>query len=357
MDSAQQAGAAVAERSRWERVQLTSDRLLARTSGRGWLDLLFVPAVIVALFIYFASVNENFLDSRNLTNITIQASVLAIVSFGVTYVILAGELDLSVGSGVALASVIAAFVMRDTGSVVLGVLVALGVGLAIALFNGLVVTKLEVPSFIATFGMFVMAAGIALATTDGGVVTGLPDGISAIALEGFLGLRWIVWITIAVFLVLFFVQTQTAFGVRTFAVGGNRQAARLVGIKVDRIIIGTFLITGITVGIAAFVLTARLESGQPKAEELLALDAITAIVIGGTSIFGGRGSLTRTLFGVLLIAILINGLSLEGVGDDIRRIILGCVLIGAASVDYFRGRFLPRRRARRRAELAAEAAT
>ncbi len=355
-DSPEPTATADAERSRWERIQLTSDRVLARTSGRGWLDLLFVPLVIVGLFIYFASVNEFFLESRNLTNITVQASVLAIVSFGVTYVILAGELDLSVGSGVALSSVIAAFVMRDTGSILLGVLAAIGVGLAIATFNGLVVTRLEVPSFIATFGMLVIASGLALAATDGGVVTGLPDGISNIALEGFLGLRWIGWITIAVFAVLVFVQTQTAFGVRVFAVGGNRQAARLVGINVNRIRLLVFLVSGAAMGIAAFVLTARLESGQPKGGVLLELDAITAIVIGGTSIFGGRGSLTRTLFGVLLIAILLNGLSLEGVGDDIRRIIIGCVLIGAASVDYFRSRLLPRRRERRRAALATEGA-
>lgn len=355
-DSSGSAAAADGERSTWQRVQLGSDRLLARTSGRSWIDLLFVPAVIVALIIYFASVNEFFLESRNLTNITIQASVLAIVSFGVTYVILAGELDLSVGSGVALASVMAAFVMRDTGSVLLGVLVALGVGLAIATFNGLVVTRLEVPSFIATFGMLVIASGLALAATDGGVVSGLPSGISVIATEGFLGLRWMVWITIAVFAVLFFVQTQTAFGVRVFAVGGNRQASRLVGITVDRVRMLTFLISGVTMGIAAFVLTARLEAGQPKGGTLLELDAVTAIVIGGTSIFGGRGSLTRTLFGVLLIAVLINGLSLEGVGDEIRRIIIGCVLIGAASADYVRTRLLPERRERRQAELAAEGA-
>ena len=341
-------------RSMGARVLLASDWLLGRTSARGWIDLLFVPAVIVGLFIYFASVNEFFLESRNLTNITVQASVLAIVSFGVTYVILAGELDLSVGSGVALASVIAAFVMRDTGSILLGFLVALGVGLAIATFNGLVVTRLEVPSFIATFGMLFIAGGLALAATDGGVVSGVPSGISVIAKEGFLGLRWIVWITLAVFAVLFFIQTQTAFGVRVFAVGGNRQASRLVGIAVDRVRMTVFLISGVTMGIAAFVLTARLESGQPKGGILLELDAVTAIVIGGTSIFGGRGSLTRTLFGVLLIAVLINGLSLEGVGDDIRRIIIGCVLIAAASADYFRTRMLPERRQRRQAKLAAE---
>ena len=350
-DSTEPTAASGGEPAGWERVRLASDRLLARTSGRGWIDLLLVPAAALGLFIYFASVNEFFLESRNLTNITVQASVLAIVAFGVTFVIFSGELDLSVGSGVALASVIAAFVMRDTGSILLGVLVALGVGLAIATFNGLVVTKLEVPSFIATFGMLVIASGLALAATDGGVVTGVPSGISVIAKEGILGLRWIVWITIAVFAVLFFVQTQTAFGVRVFAVGGNRQASRLVGIAVDRVRLTVFLISGVTMGIAAFVLTARLESGQPKGGILLELDAVTAIVIGGTSIFGGRGSLTRTLFGVLLIAILINGLSLEGVGDEIKRIIIGCVLIAAASADYVRTRHLPERRERRRAEL------
>lgn len=328
------------------RARRGADNWLARSGARGWADLLFVPAVIVLLVLYFSWTNEFFLTSLNLTNIFLQASVLAIVAFGVTFVILAGELDLSVGSGVALTSVVMAFVMSDTGSIPLGIAVGLAVGLTIGLVNGLIVTKLEVPSFIATFGMLVIVHGIALAATDGGVVTGLPPELRNLALEGFLGIRWLIWITIGVFAVLYFVQTQTAFGVRVFAVGGNRAAAHLAGIKVNRIRLMVFLISGLTIGIGALALTARLESGQPNGGGLLELDAIAAIVIGGTSIFGGRGSLARTLFGVLLIAVLRNGLDLEGVNDDLKQIIIGCVLIAAASAEFVRRRIPERRTAR-----------
>jgi ribose transport system permease protein len=316
----------------------------ARTGAHGWADLLFVPAVTIALVVYFASTNEFFLTSINITNIFIQGSVLAIVAFGVTFVILSGELDLSVGSGIALVSVVSAFAMRDVG-VLPGVAIGVVVGLAIGFINAVIVTRLEVPSFIATFGMLVMAHGLALSLTSGGVVAGLPFSVGNLALEGFLGIRWIIWLTILVFVVLYFIQTQTAFGTRVFAVGGNRQAAHLTGINVRRVRALVFLISGVTMGIAGIALTARLASGQPNAGTLLELDAIAAIVIGGTSIFGGRGSLARTLWGVLLIAILRNGLDLEGVGDDLKQIIIGLVLIAAASADFVR-RYLQRRQQR-----------
>lgn len=323
-------------------LQALRSRLSQASAGR-WADVLFVPVAIIVLVVYFASVNEYFLTSLNVENIFYQATVLAIVAFGVTFVILAGELDLSVGSGVALSGVVAAFVMVDTGSILLGVLTAVGVGIAIGIVNGLVVTKLEVPSFIATFGMLVIAHGIALAVTDGGAVAGLPDGLESIAREGPIGISWIIWVALAVFGVLYFVQSQTSFGIKVFGAGGNRHAAHLVGVNVNRVRFLVFLISGITIGIAGFVLTARLESGQPNGGLLLELDAIAAIVIGGTSIFGGRGSVVRTAFGVLLISVLANGLELQGVGDDLKQVIIGSVLIVAASADFVRVRLRGRR--------------
>jgi ribose/xylose/arabinose/galactoside ABC-type transport system permease subunit len=244
--------------------------------------------------------------------------------------------------------------MRDIG-ILPGIAAGLAVGLAIGMFNGLVVTRLNVPSFIATFGMLVIAHGIATALTDGGVVSGLPLSVGNLANEAFLGIRWIVWLTLAVFAALVFVQTQTAFGIRVLAVGGNRQAAHLTGLSVDRLRFMVFVISGLTIGIAGLALTARLESGQPNAGQLLELDAIAAIVIGGTSIFGGRGSVGRTFWGVLLIAVLRNGLDVEGVGDDLKQIIIGVVLIAAASVDFVRRRLVRRRE--HRAAVAAGAPT
>lgn len=329
---------------------------LARIKGDGWGDVLFVPLVLAALILYLSLSTEFFLTSLNLTNLLTQAAVLAVVAFGLTFVILAGELDLSVGSGVALVSVVGAMVMRDTGSAWLGLLAALGVGLAIGLINGLVVTKLEVPSFIATLGMLTIAQGVALALTDGAVVAGVPASIGGLVTDSFLGIRWVLWLVAAVFVALFFVQAQTGFGVRVFAVGGNREASRLSAIPVDRIRLYCFLITGLCVGIAGFILLARVQSGQPNAGGLLGLTAIAAIVVGGTNLLGGRGSISRTLWGVLLIAVLTNGLQLKGIEEAVQQIVIGIVFIAAASADFVR-RQLRRRRLRLDARSAASVET
>ncbi|HEX4805768.1 MAG TPA: ABC transporter permease [Conexibacter sp.] len=311
----------------------------------GWGERLFVPGVLLALCVYLSLANQYFLTGTNVENVLIQASILAIVSFGVTFVVLAGELDLSVGSGTALASVVCAMVMRDSGSILLGVLASLGVGALLGVVNGLVVTRLEVPSFIATLGMLTVASGIALHLANGQVIVGLPSGIGSLANGKLLGVNYVIWLVFVVFAVLWVVQRQTAFGMRVFATGGNPEAARLSGIPVDRIRLLAFVLVGLTVGIAGVALTARVQSGQPNAGYLLELYAVAAIVVGGTSLRGGRGSVAWTLWGVLLISTLKNGLDLQGVGEDLKQVIIGVVFIAAASVDFFR-RQLARRRLR-----------
>lgn len=324
---------------------------LQHMSGDKLAEHLFVPGIILALGIYLSLTNRFFLTQANIENIFIQAAILAIVSFGVTFVVLAGELDLSVGSGVALVSVVSAMVMRDTGSIPLGFAAAVGVGCLIGFVNGLVVTKLEVPSFIATLGMLTVASGVALHLANGQVITGIPAGLNELANEKFLGISSLIWLVAVVFTVLYFVQSQTGFGIRVFATGGNRDAARLAGIPVDRVRVACFVLTGLTVAVAGVALTARVGSGQPNGGTLLELDAVAAIVIGGTSLLGGRGSVVGTLWGVLFIATLRNGLDLEGVGDDVKQVIIGVVFILGASVDFFR-RQMRQRRLRRVGQMA-----
>jgi ribose transport system permease protein len=314
----------------------------------GWGERLFVPGVLLALGTYLTFANQYFLTGTNIENVLIQASILAIVSFGVTFVVLAGELDLSIGSATALASVVGAMVMRDSGSIALGALASIGVGALVGAINGLVVTRLEVPSFIATLGMLTVASGIALHLADGQVIVGLPNGIADLANGKLLGINYVIWLVFVVFAVLWVVQRQTAFGMRVYATGGNPEAARLSGIPTSRIRFLVFVLAGVTVGIAGIALTARVQSGQPNAGHLLELNAIAAIVVGGTSLKGGRGSIAWTLWGVLLIATLRNGLDLQGVGEDLKQVIIGLVFIAAASVDFFR-RQLQRRRTRERA--------
>jgi ribose transport system permease protein len=318
-------------------------RRLQRTRGEGWGDVLFVPGVILAIAIYLSVANQYFLTQANLTNILLQATVLGIVAFGSTFVLLAGELDLSIGAGVALVSVVGAWVMVHTGSIVLGLLAGVAVGLLLGAVNGFIVTRLEVPSFIGTFATLVVAHGVAMAITQGGTIFGLPSGVGGLANNKFLGLEWIIWTMLAVFVIAVFVQSQTTFGTRVFAVGGNREAARLSAIPVKRIHFLVFLISGLSVAIAGLALMARVESGQPNAGGLLNLEAVAAIVVGGTSLYGGRGSVVRTLWGVLLLTLINNGLDLQRVDADLKEVTLGVVLVAAASADFFRRRLRARR--------------
>ncbi|HEY0695519.1 MAG TPA: ABC transporter permease [Kribbella sp.] len=307
-------------------------------------DALFVPAVLAILFVYLSATSEYFLTTGNIQNILLQASILALISFGVTSIIIAGELDLSVGTGMALVSVVTAMVAKSSGSVLTGLLVGILVGLLIGVVNGLVVTQLEVPSFVATLGMMVIAQGAALALSDGAVIAGLPVGVSQFNDIRILGFHPLVIAMFVYFAVLLFIEKKTVFGVRVFAVGGNSKAARLSGVPVSAVRLGCFLIGGLSVGLAGVALTLRVESGQPNSGSLTALMAVAAIVIGGTSILGGKGSVGRTLAGVALIAVLENGLDLKGVDPDMQQVTIGVVFIVAASTDFFRRQLTKRNR-------------
>jgi ribose transport system permease protein len=318
----------------------------AARARKPWSDEILVPGVILVLGLYLSVANQHFLTANNLTNILVQTSILALVAFGVTFVILAGELDLSVGTGMALISVVTALVAKNTGSLLVGIAAGVTVGVVIGLLNGIVVTKFEVPSFVATLGMMVIAQGAALALSGGAVIAGLPESVRQINNTRVLGLHPLVILMFAAFAVLLYVERKTVFGVRVLAVGGNAKAARLSRVPVDATRIWCFVVSGVSFGIAGAALTVRVGSGQPNAGGLTALMAVAAVVIGGTSILGGKGSVTRTLAGVFLIAVLQNGLDLQGVDPDMQQVAVGVVFIFAASTDYFRRRIVARRRIR-----------
>jgi ribose transport system permease protein len=335
------------------RTPVDQERRRWRTTRGALFDRLFVPAVLLFLVGYLTVTNDAFFSRINLTNVLMQASILAIVSFGATFVIMAGQLDLSMGTGSALISVLGALVMVHTGSVPLGLLTCVAAGLVLGALNGSLITALEVPSFIATLGTMIICAGVALALTNGGVVSGLPSGFREVATTRLLGLPLLVWGTVVVFLALWWVQRQTVFGYQVLAVGGNAEAARLSGISVTRVRLLVFVISGLMTALAAVALLVRVQSGQPNANSTLALEAIAAVVVGGTSLNGGRGSVVRTLWGVLLIAVLRNGLDLVGISEDYKQVVLGVVFILAASVDFLR-RQLNRRRTRAHVAVAVD---
>ena len=314
-----------------------------------WLDTAFVPLVFFILFIWLSFSTDVFFTQRNLENVLSQMVILAIVAFGSTFVILTGDLDLSVGAGTALISVVIAKAMTSTGSVTVGVLAGLGAGILLGLTNGFLVAFLGIPAFIATLGTLVILRGLALQMTDGGVVAGLPDAFEKFSDGEFLGQDLIVWMMVAVFLALLLMERKTSFALKIFAVGGNRDAARIAGVRVAWIRLSVFVLSGFTTALAGLALTARVESGQPNASQLLELFAIAAIVMGGTSLGGGRGSVAKTAFGVGLIVVLRNGLDIRSVKFDTQQIIIGAVFIAAASVDFVRVR------ASRRAALKAAA--
>jgi ribose transport system permease protein len=280
-----------------------------------------------------------FLTTRNVTEILLQAAILGIVSVGTTFVIIGGDLDLSIGANVALSGVVCGVVMTATNNnVALGILAGLGCGVLIGLVNGLITTRLRVPAFVATLGTLVIGQGLALSITNGASIANLPDAFGAFANGNVLGLPGLVWWMFITFIAGHILLHNTVFGIRTFAVGGNREAARLAGIRVDGVRVANFVISGLTGGIGGVLLAARVQAAQPTGGEIFTLYATAAVILGGTSLYGGRGSIVRTLLGVALIALLQNGLELLGVAYSNQQVAVGIVFIIAASSELIRRR-------------------
>lgn len=303
-------------------------------------DAAFVPAIIIILVVALSILSPVFLSSRNLAQVLLQISTLGIAAVGATYVIITGDLDLSIGANVALSGVLTAIATMHwfEGNWVLGVAVGLACGVTIGLVNGLLSAGLRVPAFIATLGVGVIAGGLALWLTNGLTVSGLPDEFAALATTDILGLQSLVWFMLATFLIGGVVLHFTNHGLRTFAVGGNREAAFLSGVPVVRVRIVNFAIAGLCAGLAGVLLTARVQAGQPGISTTLTLYATAAVILGGTSLLGGQGSMLRTFFGVLLIGVVQNGLDLLRVDFALKEVAVGAVFVLAAASEALRRR-------------------
>jgi ribose/xylose/arabinose/galactoside ABC-type transport system permease subunit len=308
------------------------------------IEVVFATSVLLGLGVAFSLSSPYFLTGQNLSNVLVQAVVLAIVAFGMTAVIISGNFDLSVGSGVGLVGVVAGLVMLHTGSITLGIFAALGSGAGIGLVNGIVVTFFGVPSFIATLAMLVMANGAALAITNGETLFGFPSALADFLSSSFLWIRISVWIAIAVLFFFYVLLSHTRLGVELYAVGGNSEGARLSGLPVARLQTTPFVLSGLAVGVAGVTSVGRLNAAQPSAGSLLELYSVAAVVLGGTSLFGGQGSVVRTVVGIALISVIQNGLTLLNVNSDIQKVILGGVFILATLSGVVRR--LPARRSR-----------
>jgi ribose transport system permease protein len=257
-----------------------------------------------------------------------------------TKVIIAGGFDLSVGSVAALSGCVAAWVMLET-TVVLGVVAGVGAGALVGAFNGWVVTRLKVSPFITTLGTMVLVRGLTLLMTDGRPVVGemgLPDAFIEFGRGTLLGLHYLVWVAIVLFCIFSWLLHMTPYGKRLFATGGNREAAFLAGINVDRVTASAYTWCGALAGVAGVMLATRLQSGQPTAGEFYELTVIAAVVLGGASLKGGEGKLYKSMIGVLFMMVLANSLNLINVHSYWQRVAIGAVIIIAAAADQLRAR-------------------
>jgi ribose transport system permease protein len=291
-----------------------------------------LPVIVVAMAIFFSIESNVFLSLSNFRNIGVSAAALAAVSFGQTFAILTAGLDLSVGAIVALVSIIGALVMRDHG-VVAGVAASLAAGAAVGFVNGIVITRFKVFPFIATLAMMSIVSGLALSLSGGVAVTGVPEAFSSLAYVRSFGIPIPVIISLAVLAVCIVVLRYTKLGRRIYAVGGNEEAARLSGIAIGTVKIAAYVLSGLCAAVGSLILTARVASGQPSLGATLPLESVAAVVLGGVSLFGGRGSVVGVAFGVLFISILSNGLNLLNVSSYTQMMVIGGALILAVSLD------------------------
>jgi ribose/xylose/arabinose/galactoside ABC-type transport system permease subunit len=296
---------------------------------------------LVALCAVLWALTPYFLTVSNLLNVVEQTSINAIVAVGMTFVILSGGIDLSVGSIVAMSGVVLGAALQADQPLAIALLLALVTGLTCGLANGALVSWGGLPPFIVTLGMMSIARGAALVFTEGRPVSGFDSSFRVLATGRLALVPAPVVIMVIVYVVAHVVLTRTTFGRYVYAIGGNEEATRLSGVQVRFHKAMIYGMSGLMSAMAAVILTARLNSAQPIAGMMYELDAIAATVIGGTSLMGGEGTLGGTLVGALIMGVLRNGLNLLGVSSFLQQIVIGAVIVVAVLIDTV----LKRRRA------------
>ena len=299
-------------------------------------DLLRRFGILIAfllLVVVLSFLSDSFLTVSNLLNIARQVSINAIIAAGMTFVILTAGIDLSVGSVLAFSGAIIAGLLSTGQPLFVGISAGLLLGAVLGLVNGLIVTRGGVQPFIATLGMLTIARGATLVYTDGRPITGLPDAFVWLG-AGDVGRVPVPVIVMAlVFLAAYVVLTQTVLGRYIYAIGGNEEAARLSGVNVTLYKTLAYVLSGVLSAVSGIILTARLNSAQPTAGGGYELDAIAAVVLGGTTLAGGEGSITGTLLGAFIIGVLNNGLNLLNVSSFYQQVVKGVVILLAVLLD------------------------
>ncbi|TNF83407.1 ABC transporter permease [Pseudomonas sp. ICMP22404] len=295
---------------------------------------------LALLVVVFSFTSEYFFSLRNALNILDQVTVLGILAIGMTAVIVIGGIDLSVGSVLAFSMMLLGWLYQDVGlSMGLAIPLAILGGMACGLISGVLIAQARLPAFIATLTMMSVARGLANILTDGRQIVGFPDWFTSLATQRHFGFLSATVGLFLVMLLLAWVYLRFRAGGRNlYALGGSAEVARLSGIKVRKITLWIYAISGALAGLAAVAMAARLDSSQPSAGLTMELDAIAAVVIGGASLSGGVGSIGGTLVGVLIIGVLRNGLNLLGVSPFVQQVVIGIVIALAVTLDTLRRR-------------------
>ncbi|MEE9322766.1 MAG: ABC transporter permease [Granulosicoccus sp.] len=303
-----------------------------------------IGLALLALILFFSIFAEHFLSANNITNILTQITINLILAVGMTFVILIGGIDLSVGSVMAFAAVVAgkAITLPDVGAtevIMLACLAALLAGVLCGLLNGVISAYWGLPSFIITLGMLNIARGAALHVSNAKTIYSFPFAFEEFGSKLIYGVPLVFLVALVLVLLAWFILNRTVFGRLIYGIGNNEEAVRLAGHPVFWYKVAAFTICGLTAGIAAVVYMARLNISSPIAGIGFELNAIAAVIIGGTSLSGGRGSIVGTLLGAFIIGVLANGLILIGLNDFMRQMITGVVVIVAVVLDYYRARY------------------
>jgi len=310
---------------------MNSLKLIARQEWYG----AFVAVLVLGLFLTVAS--PYFLTTGNLSNILVQASVVALLAGGQTFVILTGGVDLAVGAITALAGAIAGHMMIKLGiNPYVAILAALAIGAAVGLFNGYLVAFVGIPSFIVTLGGLTLWRGLAFDATGGFDNSGMPPLIRFLGYGDFLGVPMPIWIAGLFFITMAFVLSSTKLGRYVYAMGSNEMGARQVGINIRWYKLSVYVVSGLSCALGAIVLMGRMDSSSGKMAQNFELDAIAAVILGGTSLFGGRGSIWGSLLGAVLITMIRNGMNLMEISQFRQMMAIGAVVIIAVWIDVVR---------------------
>jgi inositol transport system permease protein len=309
-----------------------------RTSFRGLATALMrkysIFVILAFVFVICSFISRNFLSTENISNISKQIAIVTIVAFGQTMLIISGMLDLAVGSTVALSGLLAVFFYKSTGLLVPSLFVGMAVGMMVNLVSATAVTRFRIPPFIATLGMLTSVRGVALLTTNGQNIYQI-DRFVIWGQTKMLGFPTPVWFMAGAGLVTWYLLNHTKFGRHLYAIGGNEEAARAAGIKVNPVKIKAYLVSGLFTGLAGVLYMARVNAGLPNAAIGFELDTLSVTVIGGTSLAGGIGSASGTLAGSFIVGFIGNIMNLTAVPSYIQQVVRGLIIMVAVGYDVF----------------------